>query len=87
MVEDKLKLFLIGDELSLKAMSQTYKKFKTLVYGKLRLQLLDEPLHHFGAWNATPVSDREQVYNWCSIFNHPSYPLEATVGGCPCPHP
>ena len=66
----KNKLFVIGDELSLKSMGQTYKKFKQLIYGRLRIDpVTAQPLHKFCALNATPVSDRGQVYLWTSIFD------------------
>lgn len=63
------KLYIIADELSLKNLSsQTYRKVKEIVYGKLRLKSGDEPRHKLTALNATPISDLSQVYNWCSIF-------------------
>ena len=68
-------LFIIGDELSLKSANQTYKKFKTLVYRKLRIDpYKDGPKHYFCALNATPVSDRKNVYWWSSIFRPDLYP-------------
>ena len=70
------KLFIIGDELSLKSASQTFKKFKLLLY---RTQRLREPLkaksyHRFCALNATPISDRKQIYWWSAIFDPSIYP-------------
>lgn len=70
----KRKLFVIGDELSLKSSSQTYKKFKQLVWRKMRIDpYVDKPKHKFCALNATPVSDREQVYWWCAVFDPSLY--------------
>ena len=71
----KRKLFIIGDELSLKSSNQTFKKVKTLVYRALRIiPDRDKPFHYICALNATPVSDRKQVYWWCSIFYPDAYP-------------
>ena len=67
-------LFVIGDELSLKAPTQTFKKVKELLYQKQRVGLGDRALHDICALNATPVSDRGQVYFWCSIFSPGVYP-------------
>ena len=73
-IGNKRKLFILADELSLKSMGATYKKLKMLMYGKLRLTLADEPKHYLCGANATPLSAREQIYNWCSIFDHHLYP-------------
>lgn len=73
-IGNKRKLFILADELSLKSMGATYKKLKMLMYGKLRLTLADEPKHYLCGANATPLSGREQIYNWCSIFDHRLYP-------------
>lgn len=68
------KLCVLGDELSLKSSSKTYKCFKELIYGRLKIDpSIHAPLHKFCAMNATPVSDREQVYWWCSIFDPMKY--------------
>lgn len=71
----KRRLFILADELSLKSASNTYKLFKTLVYGKLRIHPFeDKPKHYFCALNATPVSDRKQIYWWSAIFDPSIYP-------------
>lgn len=71
----KSNLFVIGDELSLKAANQTFKKFKMLLYRKQRPDpYKDEPKHYFCALNATPLSDRAQIYWWSSIFRPDIYP-------------
>lgn len=70
----KNKLCIIADELSLKSSNKTYKCLKELIYGKLKINpAIDAPRHKFCALNATPVSDRGQVYWWCSIFNPSKY--------------
>lgn len=73
----KRKLFILADELSLKSMRRTYKCIKLLMFRKLRLANMDKPFHYLCALNATPISDREHVYGWCSIFNHPAYATKA----------
>jgi len=70
----KRKLYILADELSLKAFNSTFKKFKELIYGRMKVRHGDKPLHKFCGMNATPVSDREQIYNWCAIFNPHVYP-------------
>lgn len=68
------KLFVIGDELSLKSSSKTYKCWKQLIYRKTRVVGgVDKPFHYFCGLNATPVSSREQVYWWCSLFHPKAY--------------
>lgn len=69
----KHKLFIIGDELSLKGSNQTYRCWKQLVYRKIRVPLDARPFHKFCALNATPVSSRDQVYWWCSLFKPKLY--------------
>ena len=73
-IGSKRKLFILADELSLKSMGSTYKKLKTLLYRKLRLSNTDRPYHYLCGCNATPLSHREQIYNWCSIFEPSYYP-------------
>lgn len=73
-IGSKHKLFILADELSLKTMGTTYKKLKTLLYRKLRLTSSDKPYHYLCGCNATPLSSREQIYNWCSIFQPSYYP-------------
>ena len=71
------KLFIIGDELSLKSSSQTYKCWKNLIYRRLRVTPgVHRPFHNFCALNATPVSSRDQVYWWCSLFDPKLYPSQ-----------
>ena len=68
------KLFIIGDELSLKSSNQTYKCWKNLIYRRLRVTPgVHKPFHRFCALNATPVSKRDQVYWWCSLFRPEHY--------------
>lgn len=69
----KHKLFILADELSLKSMRKTYKNLKTLMYRRLRLAFGAKPYHYLCALNATPISDRKQIYNWCSIFIPDAY--------------
>ena len=70
----KHKLFIIGDELSLKSSSKTYKCWKDLIYRRQRvIPELHKPFHRFVALNATPVSKRDQVYWWCSLFRPEFY--------------
>lgn len=70
----KHKLFIIGDELSLKSSNQTYKCWKNLIYRRLRVTPgVHKPFHRFCALNATPVSKRDQVYWWCSLFRPEHY--------------
>ena len=73
----KRKLFILADEISLKSMRRTYKCVKLLMFRKLRVANMDKPFHYLCALNATPISDREQIYGWCSIFNHPAYATKA----------
>lgn len=69
------KLFVIGDELSLKSSNQTFKCWKQLIYRRLRvIPGVHLPYHRFCALNATPVSKRDQVYWWCSLFKPILYP-------------
>lgn len=68
-------LFIIGDELSLKSSSQTYKCWKELIYRRLRVNPgVHKPYHRFCALNATPISNRDQIYWWCSVFKPSAYP-------------
>lgn len=63
------KLCIIADELSLKDLgSQTYRKLKMMLYGKMRLKEEDVASHHLIALNATPISDLEHTYNWCALM-------------------
>ena len=73
-IADRRKLFILADELSLKTIGATYKKIKLLLYRKLRLSGTESARHYLCGCNATPLSDREQIYNWCSIFNPGLYP-------------
>ena len=71
------KLFIIGDELSLKSSSVTFKCWKNLIYRRMRVAAgQHKPFHRFCALNATPVSSRDQVYWWCSIFKPSAYPSQ-----------
>lgn len=68
------KLFIIGDELSLKTSSVTYKSWKRLIFRRLKVTGgIHKPYHYFCGLNATPVSGRGQVYWWCSLFNPSAY--------------
>lgn len=68
------KQCIIADELSLKNLSsQTYRRIKDILYGKQRLVRGDGPRHKIIALNATPISDLEHVYNWCSLFSPGMY--------------
>lgn len=73
----KRKLFILADEMSLKSMRRTYKCIKLLMFRKLRVANMDKPFHYLCALNATPISDRGQIYHWCSIFNHTAYASKA----------
>lgn len=70
---EKRKLFILADELSLKTLGTTHKKLKMLMFGKLRVQYEDKPRHYLCGANATAISSREQIYNYCTIFAHKLY--------------
>lgn len=72
-IGEKRKLFILADELSLKTLGATHKKLKMLLFGKLRVQYEDKPRHYFCGLNATAISDRSQIYNYCTIFDHKTY--------------
>ena len=70
----KRKLCIIADELSLKNLSsQTYRKLKMLLYGKMRTVAGDVSAHYLIALNATPVSDLGQIYNWLAMMQPGTY--------------
>ena len=69
------KLCIIADELSLKNLqSQTYRKLKMLMYGKMRTKEGDKANHYLISLNATPISDLGQIYNWLSMKAPGVYP-------------
>lgn len=69
----KHKLYILADELSMKSMGSTYKKLKMLMYRKLRITGADKPFHYLCGCNATALSSRDQIYNWCSVFDPSLY--------------
>jgi len=70
----KRKLCIIADELSLKNLSsQTYRKLKMMLYGKMRTVAGDVSAHYLIALNATPVSDLGQIYNWLAMMQPGTY--------------
>ena len=70
----KRKLCIIADELSLKNLSsQTYRKLKMMLYGKMRTVAGDVSAHYLIALNATPVSDLGQIYNWLAMMSPGMY--------------